>query len=251
MNKIRNAVVSNGLCALTILGGLLLTACGSTVGGGGTGGSGTTSTGSGGSGGGSGGSGSATLIFSVGTTGLNPWGIAVDATNVYFTDAQGPHGAVMKVPLDGSPASPLATMEDLPSAIAVDATDVYFTAADALRKVPIAGGTAATIAPAGDAGYASIAVDATNVYWTNYVSDGSTMLLPKAGGTPTVVDSGDEYPSGIALAGGSNLLGVAGGRHHQVRAHRRRRRDRGGLRPERAPLGPGHGRHRRLLDHRG
>ncbi|MFT3770428.1 MAG: hypothetical protein QM820_33795 [Minicystis sp.] len=170
---------------------------------GGTGSSTASTAGSGGGGIGGAASGTATLIFAVGNSGLNPWGIAVDAANVYFTDAQGPNGRVMKVPLDGSPASALATMEDLPSAIAVDATDVYFIAANALRRVPIAGGPAASLAPANDAGYASIAIDAANVYWTNYASAGSTMLLPKAGGTPTVVDSGDEYPSGIALAGGS------------------------------------------------
>ena len=206
MKTIRSMVYSAGMFALTTLGGLSLAACsihtivgsgpgaGGSGGGGGAGGATTSS---------SGGPSAGTLIFDAAGTDLNPWGIAVDATDVYFTDAQGPSGKVVRVPLDGSPAIELANHQDLPSAIAVDATDAYFMLSDALMKVPLAGGPAVQVSPAEDASYATIALDSTNVYWTNYVNAGSAMLIPKAGGPATTLDTGIDYPSGIVVQGGS------------------------------------------------
>lgn len=143
------------------------------------------------------------LIFDADGTGLNPWGIAVDAGNVYFTDAQGPTGKVVRVPLQkgGSPVT-LADGQYLPSAIAVDGPNVYFTTSYNLKKVPVAGGPVVDLAPSEDAGYAQIAIDATHVYWTNYTWEGSTMRIPKAGGMPETLDSGDQWPSGIVVHNG-------------------------------------------------
>jgi len=152
---------------------------------------------------GSGGIGGATLIFAAAGKDLNPWGLAVDANNVYFTDAASPNGKVVRVPLDGSPASEMAIGQDLPSAIAVDATDAYFTTIYAVKKVPLVGGPAVKLSTAVDAGYAGLVLDSSNVYWTNYTNPGSTMFLPKAGGSATTVDSGDKSPSGLIVQGGS------------------------------------------------
>lgn len=179
----------------------LLTACGSVSSGGGGG-----SDGSGGSGGSSGAGGAmpgnATMLFDAAGSGVNPWGIAVDANNVYFSDAQGPNGKVFRVPLDGSGAAELANGQSSPSAILVDGSDVYFITSDALMKVPAAGGPVQKVADAENATYSGLAVDADHIYWTDYTSPGRTMRIAKAGGPPEMLASGDGYPSGIAVAGG-------------------------------------------------
>jgi hypothetical protein len=205
MNTIRSTAFSAGMFALTTLGGISLNACSIPTivgtGTGGTGGSGAATTSGTGSGGG--GSSAGTLIFDAAGLDLNPWGIAVDATDAYITDGAAPNGKVLRVPLDGSPATELTTGQYLPSAIAVDATDAYFTTPTAVMKVPVTGGPAVVASPGKDASFAGIVVDATNVYWTNYSNGGSTMFLPKAGGPATAVDTGGAYPSGIVVQGGS------------------------------------------------
>ncbi len=65
-------------------------------------------------------------------------------------------------------------------------------------KLPVAGGTATTIAAA--QGYPQgIAVDGISVYWTNY-SDGTVMKVPAAGGTPTILASDQNGPNSIAVS---------------------------------------------------
>jgi hypothetical protein len=54
-----------------------------------------------------------------------PWGIAVDATDVYFTNLSG--GTVMKVSKSGGDPIVIASSLSSPWGIAVDATNVYFT----------------------------------------------------------------------------------------------------------------------------
>ncbi len=56
------------------------------------------------------------------------------------------YAEVAKVPLDGSPASIIATVAGMPGSIAVDAHDVYWTTDVAAWKVPLAGGQVTQIA---------------------------------------------------------------------------------------------------------
>jgi hypothetical protein len=104
----------------------------------------------------------------------NPNAITADATNVYWTNLpQGsqPGGStVMKVAATGG-GTPVTlvtlTGSAVPAGIAVDATNVYWIEGlGSVRKVPIAGGSPVTIAPAPELP-GGIAVDATNVYWTD------------------------------------------------------------------------------------
>jgi hypothetical protein len=111
-----------------------------------------------------------------------PQYVAVDATHVYWTSG----GSVMKVPLGGGSPTALASGQKNPSWITVDTASVYWTNSGdgAVMKVPLGGGTPATIA-SGSSG--SIAVDASNVYWSN---GSGVMKTPLGGGNPTALASG-------------------------------------------------------------
>jgi len=105
----------------------------------------------------------------------NPRSLVVDRSRVYWTN---PHrGTVMAVPIDGGPMQELVLDEHHPIDLAVDATSVYWIDVDRsapqrrglgapnrIRKAPLEGGNAVTLASGPDA--VGIAIDAHCVYWT-------------------------------------------------------------------------------------
>jgi hypothetical protein len=132
-----------------------------------------------------------------------PWAIAVDATNVYWTNSGSGAvgGAVMKVPIGGG--SPPTTLASLPAAqpigIAVNSTAVYWAdhADGAIMKLPIGSSTPTTVAtnmvdPAG------IAIDPTSIYWTN-TNSGTVMTAPLAGGNAVTLATGQISPTMITV----------------------------------------------------
>jgi uncharacterized repeat protein (TIGR03803 family) len=158
---------------------------------------------------------SATSACNVGTcsdtliSGLSdPSAVAVDATNLYFTDSVA--GTVMKAALNGDAPSTLASGQTTPLAIAVDATSVYWVndgtapnsyADGSIMKVALGGGTPVTLASGQSYAFA-IALDATSVYWANEgatSSDGTIMKVALGGGTPITLASGQSNPVGIAV----------------------------------------------------
>ena len=118
-------------------------------------------------------------------TGDNAYGLAVDATGVYWTNySTTTHsGSVMSVGLDGGKSVTLASGLNRPNCIAVDETNVYWTNGDVgggtstgtVMKVAKTGGAPVTLATGSP--YA-IAVDATSVYWTDYDA-GTVMKMAK------------------------------------------------------------------------
>jgi hypothetical protein len=133
-----------------------------------------------------------------------PWGMAIDATTVYWTDCGDPDlGHVQKVSKTGGPVVPLASGNRL-SGIAVDSTNVYWVAgtadasSGAIMIVPVAGGTPTVLAPESGAP-AHIAVDASFVYWGDIGPNGGVLRAPLAGGSPMTVTSA-VAPFQIALS---------------------------------------------------
>jgi hypothetical protein len=115
--------------------------------------------------------------------------LASDAQNVYTAtvaayDDGASHIAVVQIPLGGAAPIVLEFPRVLPCTVAVDATDVYYAGlapasgtcesgscfVAAIRKVPVGGGKALTVAdvtvPPKMYWYAAIAVDATSAYFT-------------------------------------------------------------------------------------
>jgi hypothetical protein len=119
-----------------------------------------------------------------------PWGIAIDATSVYWTDCGDPTGGkVLKVSKAGGTVVTLAS-GDVLSGIAVEGSDVYWVArtavgAGAIKTVPVAGGTPAVVAAQSGAP-SHLVADASYVYWGD-LNGGGVMKAPLGGGAATIV----------------------------------------------------------------
>ncbi|MGH7439380.1 MAG: hypothetical protein ACRENE_27140 [Polyangiaceae bacterium] len=152
----------------------------------------------------------------------SPEAIAVDSTNVYWTNlgslsggTERTGGAVMKVPIGGGTPTTLAGVL-APANLAVDATDVYFATYGlngtdcTVARVPTTGGNPVILASGIAGGSGFVALDSTSVYWSHDACDasgtscnGAVMRTPKGGGVSTTMASGQIRPQGIAVDGTS------------------------------------------------
>lgn len=146
--------------------------------------------------------------------------IAVDATSVYWTatDAQGLKGSVLKAPTAGGAATvvasgwfPLLTgggCGTITQSLAVDGAHAYWATGSgdvgaSVLSAPVGGGAAVTLAmrsELGEGAPGTLAIDGTNVYW----SDGQAFhKTPLGGGDSPKIAVFDEgiaaQPGGFAL----------------------------------------------------
>jgi hypothetical protein len=145
-------------------------------------------------------------------TGLQePWGLAIDATNVYYTTAGG--GRVKSVPIASTgtgPVTVLATGQSTPLGIAVDGTSVYWanngvgTVSSASKTAGDAGTVKVLTSAAAATNVVGVAVNSTSIFFAT--TDGMTTsvvaYMPLAGSnSPTVLASGQDQSFGITLDG--------------------------------------------------
>jgi hypothetical protein len=139
-------------------------------------------------------------------TGLeDPYGIAVDADNVYFTTYGG--GKVKKVPIGGGAVTILAQGLNAPCYIAVSGGNVYWAnygdgTVQMISTSGTAPGTPTTLATdlAGDNAN-GIAVSGGTVFYAASNDPGDIYSVSAAGGTPTAIASGQDDPWGLATDG--------------------------------------------------
>jgi hypothetical protein len=137
--------------------------------------------------------------------------LAVDDTNIYWTNCgSNGDGTVMSMPKSGGTSTVLASGLGCPQFIAIDSMNVYWTNNWDLKVMAVAlGGGAPVTLASNERNPWGIAVDETSVYWTNCVGIGSVvglvnrggniMKVPRGGGTPTTLASGQAAPYGIAV----------------------------------------------------
>ncbi|MDC0746103.1 Vgb family protein [Polyangium mundeleinium] len=138
-----------------------------------------------------------------------PAGIAVESEKVYWGENWSTLNAV---PTGGGPIVKLATdgINSAPQCVAIGGSHLYWVnsnSGDAVRRVPLAGGTAVTIVPAVDVPQC-LTVDSDFVYFTSMDGDqtstgGKIRKVPRDGGTPEVLVSGQHFPYMITADAGN------------------------------------------------
>jgi len=130
------------------------------------------------------------------TTPTGNFGIAVNATTVFWTSED---GTVHSVPIAGGAVTTLATGQNDAVGLRVGGGVVYWTndQVGGVTMVSTSGGSPIVLAPAG-INSSGIAVDGNTVYWTDEVS-GTVNEVSIAGGAPTVLATGQALPSEIVV----------------------------------------------------
>jgi hypothetical protein len=156
--------------------------------------------------------------------GQRPSRLAVDSTNVYWTNstANFSEWTLMKKPLQGG--APVALVSDRNMGdFAVGATSVYWTEVQGgkVMRVPISGGTPETIASNEPRPF-KVAVDAQSIYWSTLstadcpdggltcASGGTLKRAALDGSAPKTLASHIELPSSIVVDG-TNVYWAAPG----------------------------------------
>jgi hypothetical protein len=143
-----------------------------------------------------------------------PSNLLVDATSAYWVDGgdrSSDHTGIFKVAIGGGVPTALAIGDFYNRGLALDASSVYFATRDSIKKVPVAGGTATTLATAPDLAPSpgALAVDAHDVFFTTTGNQSTCMQyrtgtiakIPISGGAITTLATQQAIPSAIAVDG--------------------------------------------------
>jgi sugar lactone lactonase YvrE len=147
------------------------------------------------------GGGRAELVLDASELSIVPWWLAVEGDVAFVTSAESPNGRVVRVPLDGTPASVLASGLDLPTGIVVEGGELYVVTSTELLRLPADGSAAPVVVATSALGFGpTLAVDGTHVYWTEpHEETGAVRRVARAGGAVETLIEGEGTPSGLAL----------------------------------------------------
>ena len=136
-----------------------------------------------------------------------PLGIAIDASNVYWTNG----ASVMKVPKSGGTPTKLASTQGAVT-LAVEGDSVYWTetaseVCSAVVKVPVDGGQTTTLSlgPRVLGVLGALAVDSTGVYWGGYLQSGGGVPLCIGGDTGDSPFTTETLVVRVPLSGGQPI----------------------------------------------
>ncbi len=139
-------------------------------------------------------------------SGSEPTGVAVDSTNVFWTD-QG-NGTIVEANLDGTNPHVVVSGQNFPQGLAVDSTNLYWTtpANNSVWEANLDGSNAHVIV-SGQNFPIGVVVNSSNLYWAddaNTAGEGTIMEANLDGSNAHAVVSGLNFPYGVAL-NSSNL----------------------------------------------
>jgi hypothetical protein len=126
------------------------------------------------------------------------YGLARDATTLFWSNYSAP-GVIASVAIDGGAIKTIASNQNSPAAVAVEGTRVYWlTSEGALVTSPIGGGVPMTLAAGNGGSATALATDATDVYWSDATQ--SVVKMPLGGGDiTTLTPSSGLVPTSIVV----------------------------------------------------
>lgn len=135
-------------------------------------------------------------ITTLATNQSNPGSLVLDQGNLFWSNVYCCSSTIMKVSADGGTATPIATAQPGPQGLTYYDGAVYWpnhVAAGSLMSASTSGGAATTVIANVDRP-TSIALDATNIYWTE---DGAGVIrkAPRAGGAAALLVSNQKNPT--------------------------------------------------------
>jgi hypothetical protein len=129
---------------------------------------------------------------------LNPGMLEVVGAYVYWTnrgDSTGQGGAVMKLPVAGGSAIPVASSQNKAFGLALNASNVYWSSASAggtIQSLPLSGGSAAAVV--GAANSPVIAVNSTSLFFHDCPTENTwcaaVRRMPLSGGASQSIGTG-------------------------------------------------------------
>jgi formylglycine-generating enzyme required for sulfatase activity len=134
-------------------------------------------------------------------TGVGMWGVAVDATHVYYTTAVN-DGIVARVPIGGGQAQKIATNETSPNDIAVAADQVFWSTTEnepngRIIRASVTGGARTVLVEGEDSFPQFLESDGSFLYYvTSYNIVGA---VPVAGGDAIALTAGPMYSNTVDM----------------------------------------------------